>query len=277
MQPPSSRSPLSAFLWSYRSQPEPPFAGPPPQLVRVSLPTGRVWVTWVLLAINIVMFVLTNIVSWLPGCRELGPLSFNCALFLLGWKDNAFIVQGEYWRLLTAIFLHGSLIHLGLNMLALYVLGPQAERVYHSGRFLLLYLIAGLAGSVASYAFTPSPSVGASGAIFGIFGALAVFYYTTRDILGEAGREQLRSMGVLVAINIAFGIFAGGAIDNFAHIGGLFGGGLSGFMLIPRFVLIRDWYYPRIERETGKYGLIGAFGLLLLIGMLAILINPPVR
>lgn len=277
---PTPRSaPPPSIASSYMPRSEPPPA-PPLSPVRLALPTGGVWVTWVLLGINVLMFGLAHLLAILPGCATNFPpaLRYNCALVILGWKDNFLIYElGQYWRLLTATFLHGNLVHLGLNMLALYVLGPQTERVYKSGRFLLLYLTAGLAGSVASYAFTPAPSVGASGAIFGIFGALGVFFYTTRDLLGEAGREQLRSMVVLVGINIVFGLVAGGTIDNFAHMGGLVGGLAAGWLMVPRFSLVRDGFTPRIEREDRLSGVIGTVVLLVAVLALALVITPPIR
>ncbi len=277
--PPAPRDALQPAL-PPRIAPNADPPGLPPLLTRLALPTGHVWVTWVLLAINVLMFGLTHLLAILPGCTSNFPpaLRYNCALVILGWKDNALIYErGQYWRLLTATFLHGGLVHLGLNMLALYVLGPQAERVYRSGKFLLLYLTAGLTGSVASYAFTPAPSVGASGAIFGIFGALGIFFYTARDLLGEAGREQLRSMVVLVGINIAFGLVAGGAIDNFAHMGGLAGGLIAGWLLVPRFTVVRDFFRPRIEREDRLVGVLGIIVFLLAVLGAALLIPPPLR
>nr|WP_054752968.1 rhomboid family intramembrane serine protease [Piscibacillus salipiscarius] len=89
-----------------------------------------------------------------------------------GLKFNPFIAQGEYWRIITSMFLHIGLIHLLMNMIALYYLGEVTEKIYGTKRFLVIYFIAGIFGSIASFATNDSVSAGASGAIFGLFGAL---------------------------------------------------------------------------------------------------------
>ncbi len=254
--------------------PQPPLYGEarpvaPPQVVQLQLPLSQASASWALLGLNVLIYLLT------------GLLSFNLftpdprVLQLLGWKQNDLILQGEYWRLLTAMFLHGNLVHIFFNGYALYALGPEAERLYGTARFLAVYFLAGLAGSVASYAFSLSPSVGASGAIFGLIGCLAVFFYESREVLGDAGRRQLQGMLTIIVINLLLGFTMGGVIDNFAHIGGLLGGSLVGWLLAPRLVVDARLYPPVVVRRFLGFGWAGAAGFLLLLVLLVLLIQPP--
>lgn len=198
----------------------------PPAPRRTALPMVRV--VTVLLVINVAMFVLTVVLS-----RSLTPTEDT--LYLLGAKYNPAIDQGEWWRLLTPMVLHGSVLHLLFNSWALYALGTGVEAAFGARRFLTIYLLAGLGGSMASYLFSPNAlSVGASGAIFGLLGALAARVFTVRHALGrEATRMQFGQIGGLIAINLFFG-FSVPNIDNAAHIGGLVVGALVGFVLAPR-------------------------------------------
>ena len=158
----------------------------------------------------------------------LALIGINAAVFVLGYLLRAsgtdlireygmwplgIAVNGEWWRLLTSAFLHGGLLHIAFNMYVLYLLGPVLERALGSARFLALYLMAALGGSVASYA-TSAPntlSVGASGAIFGMMAALLV--------LGRRFRYDVSQIAVLLAINLVIGFVVPG-IDWRAHVGG---------------------------------------------------------
>lgn len=126
----------------------------------------------------------------------------------------------EWYRLVTSAFLHWSILHIGFNMLVLFMIGPALERIFGHGRFFALYLLAGIGGAVASYTFSPiqTASVGASGAIFGLMAALVVagrrFSYDVRQVL------------ILLGINLLIGFVPGGSIDWRAHLGGLVVGAL---------------------------------------------------
>ncbi|MEI5905852.1 rhomboid family intramembrane serine protease [Bacillus spongiae] len=137
-----------------------------------------------------------------------------------GAKDNLLILDGEWWRFFTPTFLHIGLLHLLMNTIALYFIGSEVERIFGKVRFLFIYLLSGMFGSMASFLFTDSLSAGASGAIFGCFGALLYFGYTYPQIF-------FRTMGMnvllIIGINLLFGFSIQG-IDNAAHIGGLLGG-----------------------------------------------------
>lgn len=130
-------------------------------------------------------------------------------------RPVAIAFGADYYRLFTAMFLHASILHIAFNMYVLYVLGPTLERILGHGRFLLLYILAGLGGSAVSYAFsTPTTwSVGASGAIFGLMGALLV--------AGKRLRYDVNMVLALVAINVVIGFVFSSGIDWRAHLGGL--------------------------------------------------------
>ncbi len=141
---------------------------------------------------------------------------------------NAFCVYGpyirggEYYRLITGMFLHGNIAHLFFNCWVLYIISSQLERFIGKFKYSIVYFIAGLSGSLFSMIFSQNPSIGASGAIFGLMGALIYFGYHYRVYLGNYVKTQLIP---LVIINLVIGMSPG--IDNFAHIGGLIGGTIS--------------------------------------------------
>ena len=127
------------------------------------------------------------------------------------------VMNGEYYRILTVALLHGGLLHLGFNLYSLHLLGTPVEAFFGKGRYLTIFISSLIAASFASLTFN-SPyvySIGASGAIFGLFGALAVG--------GKRMGVDFRSIGTIVAINFALGFMMSG-IDWHAHLGGLFGG-----------------------------------------------------
>ncbi|MCO4850143.1 rhomboid protease YqgP [Bacillus vallismortis] len=172
---------------------------------------GKPIFTYLFIALQILMFFLL----------ELNGGSTNTeTLVAFGAKENSLIAAGEWWRLLTPIVLHIGIAHLAFNTLALWSVGTAVERMYGSGRFLLIYLAAGITGSIASFVFSPYPSAGASGAIFGCLGALLYVALANRKMF-------FRTIGtniiVIIIINLGFG-FAVSHIDNSGHIGGLIGG-----------------------------------------------------
>ncbi len=175
---------------------------------------GKPFFTYLFIILHLVMFYLleTNGGSQNPE-----------TLMQYGAKYNPAILEGEWWRFFTPIVLHIGFLHLLLNTMALFYLGSAVERIYGNARFLLIYLFAGFAGSLASFVFTSSLSAGASGAIFGCFGALLFVGITYPKLF-------FRTMGanilVLIGINLAIGFTIPG-IDNAGHIGGLIGGFLA--------------------------------------------------
>jgi rhomboid protease GluP len=142
----------------------------------------------------------------------------------LGMKVNNLIMQGQIWRLFTPIFLHGSILHIGFNMYALFYIGPTLERFYGRRRYLGLFILSGFAGNVISFMFSQSNSLGSSTSIFGLLGAEGVLIYQNREIFGSIARRALSQVVIIAAINLVIGLSPG--IDNWGHIGGLLGGTL---------------------------------------------------
>lgn len=137
------------------------------------------------------------------------------------------IQMGELWRLVTPMFLHYEFAHIAFNMLSLYIFGRFVERIYGSGRFVGIYLLAGIGGCLLSFALNDQPSLGASGAVFGLFGALLAFgQYDRRAFAMTIGA----SVYGLLIMNLIFG-FMMPNVDNWGHIGGLIGGYLTAMTL----------------------------------------------
>ncbi len=168
----------------------------------------------------------------------------------LGAKVNELIVLGEVWRLFTAMFLHIGVMHLLFNMWALFAIGRLVEAYYGHVRYAIIYLFGGLFGSLASFAFSPSVSAGASGAVFALTGAAAVYFFRYRENFGSHGRSVLQNMIFIIAVNLAFGL-AGSGVDNWGHIGGLVGGLLLGYGLLPYYAPPRALPAGNIPQQYG--------------------------
>jgi membrane associated rhomboid family serine protease len=181
--------------------------------------TGAI-VTRTLVAVNVAVYLLQ--------LGEGAGVNANSGwIFQHGVLFGPYVADGDWWRLITAAFLHYGPVHLGLNMLALWWFGEVVERSLGRGRFLLLYLVSGLAGSAGALLVTPTAAtVGASGAVFGMLGALLILeYQATGSFTGQAM--------TLIAINLAFSFVVSG-ISWGGHIGGLVGG-ILGTLAISRF------------------------------------------
>jgi rhomboid protease GluP len=168
-------------------------------------------------------------------------------VFLWGAKINREIYDGEWWRLITATFLHAQTpIHIFFNGYALYMIGMDLEAFAGRWRFVAIYFISGLAGSVASLAFSRYDGVGASGAIFGLIGALGVYFGLHRRLFGRLGQAQFRNIIAVIALNVGLGFSGIFPIDNAAHIGGLVAGAALGYVLCPRYAL-GAWRLPNVR------------------------------
>ena len=199
-------------------------------------------VTLALVALNVLVFVFLSI----KGAGVFVP-DGDVAV---RWGSNfgPMTLGGQWWRLLTSMFIHFGIFHLALNMFALYQAGCLVERMYGSAHFLLLYLFAGVSGSVASLLWHPSiNSAGASGAIFGVFGGLLVFMLDKRNRVPMSVMATTRNSALaFIGYNLLNG-FSHAGIDNAAHLGGLVGGALMGFMLArPLDVAQRRAPLPRL-------------------------------
>jgi rhomboid protease GluP len=227
-----------------------------PRQVSYTLPLSRPVVTWILLATIVLVFVAETLAG---GSTDIETL------VRMGAKVTPFIAAGEYWRLFTSMFLHIGLMHLAFNGYALIVIGTEVERLFGPGRFLAIYLLSGLFGSLASYAFSVNLAAGASGAIFGLIGALAAFFLLHRERLGTWGRTRLANIVFLIAINLFLG-FTQAGIDNLAHIGGLLAGLGLGWAMAPRYKLDPVRLQVVDENRLGRYWSALALAGVLLVG-----------
>jgi rhomboid protease GluP len=197
---------------------------------RLHAATPRTWVTPTLIGLCVLVWLL-NIAS---GISPMSPRPID----LLMWGGNFLPVTIQQpWRLMSAVFLHGGIIHLAFNMWALWDTGRLAERFYGNFQLLLIFLVSGLSGSMASlyFAASHSVSVGASGAIFGVVGSLLAAVFTKAHKLPAALVTSMRSsMLTFVGYSLFMG-FVASFIDNSAHIGGLAGGFAMGMILAEKF------------------------------------------
>lgn len=173
------------------------------------------YVTYGLIVLNVIMFLLMYVLG--NGSKDIETLVKFGALF------RPYVLNGEYFRIVSTAFLHIGVIHLLVNCYSLYVIGSQMESFLGKLKFLLVYLISAISGSLMSLIFTDAVSAGASGAIFGLLGSMLYFGYNYRVFLGNVLKSQIIP---LIILNLIIGISLPG-IDNAAHIGGLVGGVFS--------------------------------------------------
>lgn len=268
------------------TSPQPSPDQPPPQQrhpVTLIIPSVKPKVTYALLAINVAVFII----------RALSQ-SLDEQFFLWGANNQtAVLVDGEFYRLFSSMFLHASIfgprggfalensLHLIFNCYILYQVGTSLERLFGHTRFMLIYLLGGLAGSVASILLggPQSYSVGASGAVFAILGAELVYLYQHRRLLGARGRAQMQSVITFMIINFAYGALTTFSstirVDNWAHLGGVLGGAVLAWFIGPLFIVRRHPERPNallgedINPLKNKYWVISVYGAVLLLVLIA--------
>jgi rhomboid protease GluP len=204
---------------------EPVQTPPGQQSVAVQVPHVRPVVTYTIIVVTVIFFLL-----------QLASTAFLNGDYLaaFGAKINQYIIAGQYWRLITPVLLHSTAfpyLHILFNMYALYNIGRSLEEEYGHGRYLALYLLGGFAGNVASFLMSTGSSYGASTAIFGLLGAEGVLVYQNRRFLGKNFRPVLINIISIAAINLVLGLNPG--IDNWGHLGGLIGGTLFAWFAGP--------------------------------------------
>ena len=214
---------------------------------RVSSARGQLFqgtsalVTKALVAINVVVYLIT-------ASQGAGLNSPGGSLFAKWVLFGPAVAQGDWWRLFTSAFLHGSLLHIGFNMYFLWFVGTAVEQALGRGRFLLIYVISGLAGSAGALLANPTtPTVGASGAIFGILGAALILERQRNYVLGGQAFA-------LIAINLLLS-FVISNISYGGHIGGLAGGALCTLVL------------SRFGRGHAAYSRLGLWGIAGVLGV----------
>ncbi|KAK4565191.1 hypothetical protein RGQ29_007015 [Quercus rubra] len=186
---------------------------------------GRRW-TNILLAVNVLIFIAQT--------------ATQGQLLLWGAKINSLIDKGQFWRLVTSSFLHANIGHLMVNCYSLNSLGPSAENISGPRRFLAVYFASAISSSVMSYWFCKAPAVGASGAIFGLVGAVAVFATRHRQLVGRG--KDLQHIAQVIVLNMVIGLFSKG-IDNWGHLGGFLGGAAASWLLGP------SWKYESMSSD----------------------------
>ena len=220
--------------------------------------------TFALIGITVLVFIAQYLSNTLLG--------FDIVLGL-GAKSNPGMLAGQYWRLVTPIFLHLGLLHIAVNMYSLYIIGPPVERFFGTARMVTLYFLSGIGGVAMSLAFASYPSAGASGAIFGLLGALAAFIFLNRSLFGEQAKVQLRQIVLIAVLNLAIGLSPG--IDDWGHLGGLIVGLLLAWVLGPKFVQAFNpmggtrWMDSRPWSSTWPYYVLAAV-LVLAAGLSAV-------
>lgn len=212
-------------------------------------------VTNLFLVIQIIVYLLMTL---------MGGSENPYVLMAFGAKVNGLVALGQYWRLVTPIFIHIGIAHLVMNSLFLYYLGNEMERILGSGRFFVIYLLSGIMGNVCSFAFSNALSAGASTSLFGLFGVILYLaykhsYVRSFDYLGK-------TYGPLIILNVIFG-FLNSGVDNFGHIGGL----LGGFLVTAIVSFHGDQNTKLVERILAVITYVIVFLLLFRLGMSKVL------
>ncbi len=247
-----------------------------PRSVRVSLPRSVPYVTYTIIGITVLVYLLqVGSISLLGYANAASQLDW---LELFGALIGSRVRSGELWRLLTPVLLHASVPHILFNMYALLIFGVGLERNFGRWRYLLLYVLGGFTGNVLSFLLSSGYSVGASTAIFGLVAAEGVFLYQNRQLFGNQFRGAIGNVIFVVAINLFLGAVTPG-IDNWGHVGGLLGGLIFAWFASPKWEVqgmmpslhLADQREPR-DIITGTALVLLIFGALTVWGMVA----PPI-
>ncbi len=212
---------------------------------------STMWITWFILLGTVLLWVITaSQAAQLDGAYTLQAIvqhivmnawsvqprddaAISLVLLRYGAKENSLIMQGQYWRFLTPVFLHVNALHLILNMANFVFLGIYLERLFGHARFLFIYLLSGIMSCIASFLFSPSAiSIGASGAIMGLVGAYGAFVLIHRRAMLWGGLFAIIILIVVIGTSLGIG-FVVPDVDNSAHIGGLIGGFVLGWEFAP--------------------------------------------
>jgi rhomboid protease GluP len=188
------------------------------------------WATYWIVFANVMVFFAMMIFI---GTDAFSPTSEALLGFGADYGPRT-VLKGEYWRIITCMFVHAGLIHIAMNMYVLFDVGPVAEVLYGRRRFMCMYMLAGVGGSLASLWWSPAiVSVGASGAIFGVVGALLAFSQRHKDRFSpEMLKRHTKSIMMFIVYNVGFGLMVPG-IDVAAHAGGFIAGFLAGAVVVP--------------------------------------------
>lgn len=186
--------------------------------------------TYTIIAINIFIFIITALLS-----TDIVTMTNEVLLSMGALNARLILGYDEWWRLFTAMFLHGGMTHILMNMFSLYLVGRGVELYFEKKAYLSIYLFSGLIGGLASLYMHPnihplSVGIGASGAIFGVFGALAGFFLAHRDKIATQSKAFMKDFAMVLGLNLVLGFSIPG-IDVSAHVGGLIAGVIGGFVI----------------------------------------------
>lgn len=183
-------------------------------------------ITYSIIIINIIIYIISAI-----GSMDLMDMNNKVLLDMGALYAPSVVLDNEWWRLFSAMFLHGGMMHIVMNMFSLYIVGKGVEIYFTPSSYLAIYISSGLVGGVVSiYIHQDSIGIGASGAIFGIFGALAGFFLAYKEQINTQSKAFMKSFGTIIGLNIIIGLSIP-SVDMSAHIGGLFIGFLGGYIL----------------------------------------------
>jgi rhomboid protease GluP len=238
-----------------------PETGPHQQVVRVALPDTAPYVTYIIIGFTVFVYLLQL------ASQALFQYDFPAAILL---RSNELIRSGQLWRLVSSALVHGSLVHIGFNMYALFSFGTNLERHFGRGRFLLLYLVGAFTGNVVSLLFASENSLGASTAIFGLLGAETVFLYQNRRLFGDRVKGEIGNLIFIALFNLLIiGSLPG--IGNWGHLGGLLGGLALSWFICPLWGVESDLVggYHLVDRRPANEVMIGAVAVLFFFGAAA--------
>jgi membrane associated rhomboid family serine protease len=225
-------------------------------------------VTWALVAINVIVFLVDGAM----GGLSLGLFGGGGPLVEAGAVYGPLVAQGEWYRILTSAFLHLGLLHLAFNMYALYLFGPIVEQMYGHVEYLVIYLLCAAGGSVLTILLAPNQAAaGASGAIFGLFGLAFVVGRRHKVMLGPQARALLSQVGLLLVVNLVI-TFSVSGISWTGHVGGMIVGAVIGFLLPPTQVATLGGMWRTPTGERLERPMAGTLRLGVYLGVLVLLV-----
>ncbi|MFK5976272.1 MAG: rhomboid family intramembrane serine protease [Sulfurovum sp.] len=207
-------------------------------------------VTYSIIIINIIVYIFSALFS-----MDLMDMDSRVLFDMGALYAPVVITQNEWWRLFTAMFLHGGMMHIVMNMFSLYIIGKGVEIYFTKVSYLVIYISSGFVGGLVSlYMHDNSIGIGASGAIFGVFGALAGFFIANRAYINDNSKAFIKNFSAIIGLNLIIGL-AIPSIDMSAHIGGLIVGFIAGYILSknPKLVIIYSVIISIIMVGMGSY------------------------
>jgi membrane associated rhomboid family serine protease len=234
------------------------------------------YVTYVLIAINLLVFAVGTVMLAIEAPQLLQDRLFGIGtgdpLLTAGSINGLDVARGEWWRIITSAFLHINLVHIGMNMLVLYVYGPLVEQMYGRLEYLAIYLLCAVGGSVLTILIDPTQSAaGASGAIFGLIGLLFAVSRRHHALLGPQGRRMLAGLGTYVIILLIF-TFAVPRVSWTGHVGGMAIGAILGFLLAPSGVQTLGGMWRTAAGEQLNQPMPASVRALVYAGVMALLV-----